>query len=173
MKALSLGISALLSCSACTTVPPPPQWSLVSETAEAEYGPYLKSGTSTISGQAFLRQKNGVVVTGAGRLVTLDSATSVGNEWWNKAAPVWAHRTLTPPSSGFAKARRSTIADASGRFKFEELPAGQYYVRTTVTWEPGGLTPTQGGLVGQFVDVKKGQEKEIILSTLLNKLSAP
>ena len=31
----------------------------------------------------------------------------------------------------------------------------------------------QGGLVGQFVDVKKGQEKEIILSTLLNKLSAP
>lgn len=172
MKALTLGIPILLFCAACTTVPPP-QWSLVSEAEEAEYGPYLRTGTSTISGQAFLRQKNGVVVTGAGRIVTLDPATSVGKEWWDKAAQVWVHRTLTPPSSGFAHARRSTTADAGGRFKFEGLPAGQYYVRTTVTWEPGGLTPMQGGLVGQFVDVKKGQEKEIILSTLLNKLSAP
>jgi hypothetical protein len=167
VKALTFGISILLCLSACTTVPLPPQWSLASESAEAEYGPYLKTGTSTISGQAFLRQQNGVVITGAGRIVTLDPATSIGNEWWSKTAQVWVHRTLTPPSSGFVGARRTTTADADGRFKFQDLPAGQYYVRTEVTWEPGGLTPMQGGLLGQLVDVKKGKVKEVILSTVL------
>lgn len=143
---------------------PVPQWNPVSDAAEAEYSAYLAKGTGVLTGQAFLTQKGGGVVKAAGRTVTLDPATSVGNEWWGKAGKLWAHRMLTPASPGFQKARRTSVADADGRFKFTELPPGQYFVRTEVTWEIGGYYPTQGGLVGQPVEVADGQTKEVILN---------
>ncbi len=124
----------------------------------------MKDGTATLSGQAFLTQKNGGVVKAAGRTVTLDPATSIGNEWWDKAGKLWVHRALTPPSPGFKNARRTAVADADGKFRFQDIPAGKYYVRTEITWEIGGYNPTQGGLVGQFVEVKDKQAKEVILN---------
>jgi len=92
----------------------------------------------------------------------VDPATSVGNEWWAKAGKMWVHRALTPPSPNFAKARRTTVADADGRFKFSDLPAGKYYVRTEVTWEVG--YEPQGGLVGQIIEINDGQTAEAILN---------
>ena len=103
---------------------PPPQWNAVSDAAEAEYQPYLAGGTGSVTGQAFLTQRGGGVVKAAGRTVTLDPATSVGNEWWGKAGKIWVHHSLTPPSTGFSKARRTTIADADGKFKLSALAAG-------------------------------------------------
>ena len=165
MKLISV-VGAGLLLSACATVAPspPPQWPPYSEASEAEYVAYLKTGSGAIAGQAFLAQRNGGVVKGAGRVVTLDPATSIGNDWWSKAGRLWVHRALVPPSPGFAKVRRTTIADADGKFKFQELPAGAYYVRTEVTWEIGNYNPTQGGLVGQLVEVWDGQLKEVVLN---------
>ena len=77
---------------------------------------------------------------------------------------LWLYRSLIPPSPGFQRARRITVADAEGRFKFSRLPAGKYYVRTEVTWEIGGNYPTQGGLVGQLVDVLDRQTTEVVLN---------
>ena len=150
--------------SGCVTPPPPPQWNAVSDAAEAEYLPYLTTGTGSVTGQAFLSQRNGGVVKAAGRTVTLDPATSVGNEWWGKAGKLWVYRSFTPPSPGFAKARRTTVADADGKVKFSSLAAGKYYVRTEVTWEIGADSPTQGGLVGQPLEVHEGQATEVILN---------
>jgi len=160
---LTVLIVVLMSISGCATVPPP-QWNMSLEAAEAEYAQFLKGGTASISGQAFLTQQNGGVVKAAGRTVTLDPATSIGDEWWGKAGKFWVHRGLTPPSQGFNKARRTTTADADGKFKFQDISAGRYYVRTEVTWEIGGYNPTQGGLVGQVVEVKDTQNKEVILN---------
>ncbi len=142
-----------------------PKWSASSETLEAEYEPYLIGGTCSLTGQAFFTQQGGGVVKAAGRTVTLDPATSIGNEWWGKAGKVWAHRALTPPSPGFAKARRTTIADAEGRFKFADLAPGEYYVRTEVTWLVSDtLFPNQGGLTGKLVEIKPGPAVEVVLS---------
>jgi hypothetical protein len=165
MKPIALVLVLLFVAVGCATVTPPPQWTLPSEAAEAEYGQYLKEGAATLSGQAFLTQQNGTVIKAAGRTVTLDPATSIGNEWWEKAGKLWVHRTLTPPSPFFSKARRSTIADADGKFRFQNLAAGKYYVRTEVTWEIGNYNPTQGGLVGQEVQVKDSQTSEVILNS--------
>jgi hypothetical protein len=165
MKKLVFSIALVAAISACVTPTPPPQWNPVSDSAEAEYGPYLNSGFGSVSGQAFLTQQGGGVVKAAGRTVTLDPATSIGNEWWGKAGKFWVHRSLTPPSPGFLKARRTTVADADGKFKFSELPQGKYYVRTEVTWEVGGYYPTQGGLVGQLVEVQNGKTKEVVLNS--------
>jgi hypothetical protein len=158
MKIIASFLLALtVVLSGCVTTPPP-QWNQVSDAAEAEYQSYLAGGTASVSGQAFLTQRGGGVVKAAGRTVTLDPATSVGAEWWTKAGTKWAHRSLTPPSPGFAKARKTTVADAEGKFKFSGLAAGRYYVLTDVTWEiPGQFgTSTQGGLVGSLVEVKEG-----------------
>ena len=61
------------------------------EAAEAEYQPYLTAGTAGVTVQAFLTQRGGGVVKAAGRTVTLDPATSVGNESWGKAGKIWVH----------------------------------------------------------------------------------
>lgn len=164
MKKFLLPVLLFLGLSGCATemAPPQPQWN-ASTDAAAEYAPYLKDGTATLAGHAFLTQPGRGVVQAADREVTLDPATSVGDEWWEKAGKLWAHRSLVP-SEAFGKARRTTVADADGRFMFSGLPAGKYYVRTEVTWEIGGYYPTQGGLVGQPVTIGDGQTKEVILN---------
>ena len=100
-----------------------------------EYQPYLAAGNATITGQAFLTQRGGDVVKAAGRTVTLDPATSVGNEWWEKVVTDRYDQSETPPSTAFQQARRTTTADADGRFRFSDLPPGKYYLHTVVTWE--------------------------------------
>lgn len=162
LHASILGL-ALLALAACTTVTPPPVWETINAEREAEYAPYLVPGDGELTGQAFLTQRGGGVVKAAGRTVTLDPATSIGNEWWGKAGKLWAHRSLTPPSPNFAKARRTVIADADGKFRFTRLPAGKYYVRTEVTWDVAYHGP-QGGLVGQVVDVPASGAAEVILN---------
>jgi hypothetical protein len=167
MKNIAFALVLTAGLLGCVTVKPP-QWNSVGDAADAEYAPYLKAGTSTLAGQAFLTQKGGGVVKAAGRTVTLDPATSVGNEWWTKAGKMYVHRYQTPPSPAFKKARRTTTADAEGRFKFSDLPPGKYYVRTEVTWEIGGYNPTQGGLVGQLVEIEAGKTKEVVLNQFAN-----
>lgn len=148
--------------------PRSPTWLPQSEAREAEYRPYMAPGTATLTGQAFLTRRDGGVVKAAGRKVTLDPATSVGAEWWDKVGRLWLQAHLVPPSEAFWKARRTVVADADGRFKFADLPAGRYYVRSEVTWEVGGYYPTQGGLVGKLIEVRPGAIEDVILNELAN-----
>jgi hypothetical protein len=148
----------------CITTPPPPQWNPVAEAAEAEYQAYLKAGTGTVAGRASLANRFGAEVKAAGRIITLDPATSVGKEWWGKAGRIWIHHSLTPPSPAFARSRRMVVAGADGRFKFSGLPPGEYYVRTEITWKIANYGSIQGGLVGQAVEVRDGQVTEVILN---------
>lgn len=161
-------VLALLSAGCLgLTGPKEPQWNAVSDTTEAEYQTYLAGGTGSLAGQAFLTQRGGGVVTAAGRQVSLDPATTVGTEWWGKAGGAWATRDFLPPSPAFLRARRTTTADAEGRFRFSGLAPGRYYLRTEVTWEAptaGGYLGIQGGLVGQPVEIVEGQPAEVILN---------
>lgn len=159
--------AAMLALSlACATALPPPQWNAISEASEAEYNPYLQAGSCTIAGEASLAQPNGSIVKPGGETVTLDPATTVGKEWWNKIGNSWQERFLTPSSPGFQKARRTTTTDAEGRFEFTDVPAGSYYVRTQIPFQVGaGYYPTRYGLVGTRVTVKEGQAVEVKLNT--------
>lgn len=135
----------------------------------ADYLPYSESGTGSIEGQAFLTTRGGDVKRAAGRLVTLDPATTLGIDWYNRIGSTSVLLfDATPPDSIFTARRRTTTADADGRFRFDSLPAGSYIVRTTVTWEiPGtisGTMETQGGVVSAIVPLKAGERKKIVLS---------
>lgn len=172
MKKLLLPTLLFLGLSGCATGMAPPLPQLTAHDAiEAEYAPYLKTGTATLSGRAFLTQPGRGVVKAAGRDVTLDPATSVGNGWWSRTGKVWVHRSQAP-SGLFARTRRTTLADADGRFMFSDLPPGKYYIRTEVTWEIDGYySTTDGGLVGQLVSIGDGQSKEVILNRYLDENS--
>jgi hypothetical protein len=125
----------------------------------------MQKGASQVVGQAFLAQDGGGIVKAVGRNVTLDPATTIGDEWWGKAGKTWVFRGLLPPSPGFTKARRTVVADAEGRFSFREISEGKYYVRTEITWKIiGGYLSTQGAIVGQLVEVAPGETKEVILN---------
>lgn len=154
-----------VTLTACASAPvAPPVWNgAAPEKEAAEYATYLTSGTGAVTGQAFLTQKGGGVVPAAGQPVTLDPVTSTSIEWWQKAGTKFATKDFTPPSGNFQKARKTTIADGSGKFTFGTLPAGKYFVRTILTWEVPYFG-SQGGILGDIVEVKADQTSNVILN---------
>ena len=61
---------------------------------------------------------------------------------------------------------RQVAVGIDGRFIFNNVAAGNYYVTTAVVWEApgGGLLARQGGALYNNVSVKKGETVEVILS---------
>lgn len=161
MKNLSalavLGLFALLSGCVSST----PEWKPVSEATEAEYQRYMAGGNGSLVGEASVTPPGKNTVKASGKTVTLDPATSVGEEWWAKAGTHWKHRTLTPPSPMFLKARRSANADSEGRFEFTGLAPGSYFLRTEVTWEVG--YEIQGVIVGTWVEIHPGETARVTM----------
>lgn len=133
----------------------------------AEYTPYDGNGNGTLIGQAFLTTRGGDVKVAAGRTITLDPASSYARQWNSRYGSELSRFSEMPPAPQFAKHRRATIADAEGRFRFTNLPVGNYIVRTAVTWETGALNAgLQGGVVSEAVEVVSNTPAEVILSTV-------
>jgi len=167
MRILAATLTSLLFLASCATAPAPPpiRWTVAPDSGE--YQTYLDGGTASISGQVFLRTVGGDVKVGAGSPVTLDPATAYSHEWWHQAGKWWLRRAITPPDPIFAQARHTTTADAEGRFHFEDLAAGSYYLRSQVTWDAGRYTyvdDTQGGLVWRQVALKDGEKVDVVLT---------
>ena len=147
----------------------------------ADYYPYSKPGTASINGQAFVVVRGGDVLldgkgylttisdnarTASGSDVTLDPATPFAMDWYMKSGTSLRRFGNTPKDAAFRAARRTVVADESGKFTFTNLPAGRYIVRTTITWQ----TPrdsyrmmTQGGVASAVIDISEGEAKTIIL----------
>ena len=149
----------------------PFEWTANTPEFDKEYVQYSKPGSGSIHGQAFLQQRNGATVKAAGRVVYLDPATTLATQWFEQYGQYYMPPDdVSPPSKLFNGARRQTIADADGKFKFASLPDGSYYIRTTVTWETVAYrvlyvsTSTQGGIVKAKVEVKNGEVTEAVIT---------
>ena len=147
----------------------------------ADYYPYSKPGTASINGQAFVVVRGGDVLldgqgylttisdnarTASGSDVTLDPATPFAMDWYMKSGTSLRRFGNAPKDATFRAARRTVVADESGKFTFTNLPAGRYIVRTTITWQ----TPrdsyrmmTQGGVASAVIDLVEGEAKTVIL----------
>jgi hypothetical protein len=93
---------------------------------------------------------------GAGNTVSIHPVTSLTTEWFSKAIvqgiPLVAGNRHTDDY------RRTTVADAEGRFEFDNLSSGDYYVTCAITWgAPGefGIEST-GGIAYAKVTVRNG-----------------
>lgn len=131
---------------------------------ETEFAPYAGTGTSTITGQAFLKTLGGEVRLGAGNTVQLVPVTSYTTEVRQRVTIGGEH--VGPVDPRIEKYRRTTIADASGSFEFHNLPPGEYYVSCVITWQvPGqnGLYPT-GGVAFGTVKVGEGETAKVVVT---------
>lgn len=174
---IPLGMFVLLGCA--QKAPPVVIEPRTTRYNEQEYAPYASQGTSSITGQAFLKTRGGDVKYGAGNEIVLTPRTSYSSEWWTKA--VLQDHVLAPGDSLAEGFSGYTVADGEGRFRFDSLPAGEYFVITEVSWEvpaPSGrsyLLERTGALVGQGVAVRPGQSVQVILPQVrsIEKIPVP
>ena len=162
---------AVVACAPPT--PPVAVRPLVGAGDAAEYARFRVPGRLILSGQAFLTTRGGDVKVAAGRTVTLDPATTYAKEWFRRLGAGATNFDSPPPDSLFVLTRRSTTADAQGRFRFASLVPGDYLVRTTVTWETGAAySGLQGGVVASFVSVRDSGVTEVILNQVITQVEA-
>ena len=133
---------------------------------EAEYLALPKTGTATVRGQAFLTTKGGDVKVAAGKRVLLNPVTSYSLEWYERSyVPRRRIEEADPKLEAYI---RTQIADGNGRFVFKNVPTGEYFIITTITWEvptgyQGGVQ-VEGGMVAKRIKVNAGEEVEAIVT---------
>jgi len=130
------------------------------------------SGSAEVTGQAFMRQNGGGVVTCAGQVVQLIPAGKFarerfagiyGSEMGGKINVLQSASQdgLDPQYLALTK---SESCDAEGDFAFSDIAAGSYYVVTSVTWTVGNQIIPEGGALAKLVDVKEGQKVRVLLN---------
>lgn len=144
----------------CVTTPQPRQ----AEFIESEFAPYGEIGSSTVTGQAFLKTRGGEVRFGAGSEVIMVPVTSYTTEIFQRS--VLDGQRLQSPDSRYAAYRRTTTTDGNGNFEFRNAPAGEYYLSCVITWEvpgPYGLQTTGGTAHGR-VKAGAGETVKVIVT---------
>jgi len=156
------------------------------------YAQYDSVGTATITGQAFLTTRGGDVKVGAGRKIGLIPVTNISRRWFNgqfiRQIAVVQGRVIregiggiplsmpepddqgeaefVPSDRRILKYNRTTTGDGDGRFRFEQVPSGRYYLVCHITWMVG--YGESGGMVQAEVEIKDGETKNIILTPLVD-----
>jgi hypothetical protein len=128
-------------------------------------------GTGVVSGQGFLRQNGGGVVTCAGSDVRLIPVTRYSTArmqmiFRNTEAGYGPALSMTAPEDPpveYVRQTRQATCDAQGNFRFEGLPPGEYFVTTRVQWMVGYAT--QGGTLMRRVTVAPGQSQSVMLTS--------
>jgi hypothetical protein len=126
-----------------------------------------KQGKAEIEGEAFFRAETGRVVYAAGAWVHLIPATSYadarfraifGTEKYLPAARLFLMQDADPL---YMQYLRATKADSGGRFSFEQVPPGRYYIWTTATWVPENWVIPAGGLVYEMVTISGHETRPV------------
>src|SRR3989339_406044 len=126
-----------------------PAFNIQTTFTEDELAPYAKNGTATVVGQAFLKTQGGNVKYAAGNKITLMPVTSYTTEIVT-AATSETYSKIDNLDPRFGKYRRDSLADGEGRFVFNDIPSGNYYVLTHLTWKvpgPYGSLLSTGGYI--------------------------
>lgn len=134
-----------------------------------------EEGANRIEGTALLRTRGGEARTCA--------ALDVGLIPWSRHAgermahlygslkggflPVGGGLRWAKDDQAFYETVRRAKCDAEGRFEFEALPDGDWFVEAVVTWEvprAGFVGGPQGGTLMQRVKVQGGQTEKVVLT---------
>jgi hypothetical protein len=153
-------VGALLTLTACVT-----------QKMESSFDPSAAAfihtkGIGTISGQAFLRRNDGIVIYAAGSDVFLMPSTQYTDERTSKyfrGMKFTAFDTrFESDDPRFKEFTRSTKADGEGRFVFNNVAPGIYHVVTSVFWMVG--YNRQGGAMIETVSVDHGASVNVVMS---------
>ncbi len=126
----------------------------------SEYAGFQLNGSGTISGQAFLRKSGGGVVFGAGKPVVLMPVT----DYTTEMVEMGLRREIPMDGDpGYYDMLIKVQADGEGRFTFENVPAGDYWIFCWVRWSVY-YPNDQGGAVWKKVSVFEGETSQAILT---------
>jgi hypothetical protein len=164
---IGLGVVLALALSGCVERKPATVAFSVEEAAFIR-----KTGTTAITGHAFRTKPSGVIVNAAGQLVRLVPATAYARE---RFANFYGTRKFVPhrdyprddnPDPAYGEYTRTTKAESNGRFVFDKVAPGDYFVTTQVIWGDEDALSREGGSVYDSVTVtgKETQPLHLILS---------
>ena len=123
-------------------------------------------GKGTVTGQAFMRRNDGVVVYAAGSNVFLVPKTAYSDERMTAIYGTGHFATFgvqfKNDDPNYYKFLRQIIADGEGKFSFSGVADGNYYLVTSVTWNAGD--EPQGGTLSFPVTVAGGKPVNVIMS---------
>lgn len=167
MRNAVLAVFLLVLLAGCQVAPKPQE--VVSRKVpfpEEYYAQLEKEGTSTITGQVFMTTRGGDVKYGAGRQVSL---TPVNPYTTEAAQAMMGGRVIEDADPRASEFTRNKIADGQGRFEFNNLPAGRYYVASSVYWQVYSGNryigmQDQGGVIVRIAEVGEGETEEIMLN---------
>ncbi len=130
-----------------------------------------KDGKGVIAGHAFLKRSTGNVVNASGEIVRLTPVTAYSRE---RFARLYGGRKYVAASSipkvdvdpVYASYTRTAKTDHLGRFKFENVAPGRYYVSSQMMWrERGQYLPSGGAMFDEAVVTGKEERPvDVILS---------
>lgn len=130
-----------------------------------EYAKLPVSGTGTVTGRAFLK-RGGDIIAAAGERVLLNPVTTYSNQWYTLS--FIGHSQLEPPDPRINKYIRAATADPQGRFTFRNVPPGEYYVITVVSWQmplsDQEVPASQGARLCKRITVRNGEETRVTLN---------
>ena len=124
-------------------------------------------GTTRIDGHAFIRKPAGTPAFAVGEIVRLVPATPYAKERFDKLyggkkfVEVAAYPKTEDADPRYAEFTRTTKSGSSGRFSFDNVAPGTYYVTTQIVWQPDESKPFKGQAVYELVTVTGKEEKPI------------
>lgn len=128
-------------------------------------------GKGVISGHAFLKRSTGVNVYASGEVVRLTPVTAYSRErfalFYGAGKFIPAGRIpKVEVDPVYADHTRTTKADHMGRFSFEKVAPGRYFVSSQVVWRERGEYLPAGGAMFEEVAVtgKESGDVEVVLS---------
>ena len=128
----------------------------------SEHKPYTQFGNNTVTGQGFLRQQGGVIVTCAGSDVYLLPATSFFREYINHIRAGKNPQQGNQIGPSYKVMIKQSQCDAQGNFAFSNIPNGSWFVMTEVKWVVG--YSQQGGALLRELAVSNGETTQILLT---------
>lgn len=165
--------SILLASCQNTVLAPTPAAVPINAAFNPAEAAYIKAkGQGTIEGHAFLRQKTGGTINAAGEIVRLIPATNYARERFAKLygeakfVPASAYPKAQTTDPRYGEFIRTTKAESTGRFVFDNVAPGTYFISTQVTWQKEGALFPEGGALYETVTLtgKETDPVKVIIS---------
>lgn len=160
-----LGFVGLMGCV------PVQEIEISSEFSATEAAIINKPGSGVLNGEAFLKRRDGQVVTCAGEMANLVPATSYAVERITAiyGSPNGGYRpalgaNYDDGADEYQEMIRQVRCDSEGRFTFKGVASGTYYISTSVLWQVSDYY-YEGGVLAQRVKIEDGKMIDVVLSS--------